>query len=207
MAGTKPRKGRIPKGSASPTAGSSPISDIYREMLAEVVSSSPTRFSEEGKAVKRRRIGGKVISRHDGGTSGHDTEQSSVLAEDTDSDNHISEKAIPRQQTAYNDSDDSPESDMDWEEVGLRKDGVEETAEEDVEDEKPMELVLDTGDVRSPRRGTARRKPSTAIEKKMRLEVHKTHLLCLLAHVHIRNNWCDDVEVQVNRSDTCIECW
>jgi hypothetical protein len=63
-------------------------------MLAEVVSSSPTRFSEEGKAVKRRRIGGKVISRHDGGTSGHDTEQSSVLAEDTDSDNHISEKAI-----------------------------------------------------------------------------------------------------------------
>jgi xeroderma pigmentosum group C-complementing protein len=77
---------------------------------------------------------------------------------------------------------------MDWEEVGLRKDGVEETAEEDVEDEKPMELVLDTGDVRSPRRGTARRKPSTAIEKKMRLEVHKTHLLCLLAHVHLRNN-------------------
>ncbi len=41
-----------------------------------------------------------------------------------------------------------------------------------------------------------RRKPATLVERKLRLEVHKWHVLCLLAHLQRRNYWCDDEKVQ-----------
>lgn len=41
----------------------------------------------------------------------------------------------------------------------------------------------------------SRRYPSTAIARKVRFEIHKLHLLCLMAHVSIRNRWCSDDEV------------
>lgn len=41
-----------------------------------------------------------------------------------------------------------------------------------------------------------RRKAMSKEEKAQRVEVHKLHLLCLLAHVEIRNRWCNDAEVQ-----------
>lgn len=194
MAGSKRSTARMPKGSDSRPAGGIPIPVVYQEMLADAVSSSPSRFNEDGKAIKRRRIGGRVVSRYNGDTSGQDTEYTTVAAEDTDTDRAVLKKAVPRKQTAYNDSDDSMESDMDWEEVDLVKD----KAGDDVEDdEKPMDLVIGGRALGAANRPTPRRKVDSVVEKKMRLEIHKTHLLCLLAHVHLRNHWCEDVEVQV----------
>lgn len=200
MADARPGKGRVAKDSDSPMAGSNPILYLYREMLEDAASSSPASFSEEGRVVKRRRIGGRVIV-----SGGHDSEQSSVPAEDTDTDKGLSEKEKCKQQTAYNDSDDFTGSDMDWEQVDLGKNPVGEDMEESDREDKPMDLVLDLKGSTSPRRSIRRRKASTAEEKRMRLEVHKTHLLCLLAHVHLRNHWCNDVEVQVKLFNGGIE--
>ncbi|KAK3945638.1 Rad4-domain-containing protein, partial [Diplogelasinospora grovesii] len=41
-----------------------------------------------------------------------------------------------------------------------------------------------------------RRKPATREEKDRRVLIHKMHLLCLLAHVELRNRWCNDPRVQ-----------
>lgn len=167
---------------------------IYQQMLADAVTSPSSRFNEDDKSIKRRRIGGRVTSKPNGDTSEQDTEHSTVRAEDTDTDGANFETALQRQQTSYNDSDDSMDSDMDWEEVHL----VEHRARDSVEeDEEPMDLVIGGKDLDAPKRLTSRRKADSMVEKKMRLEVHKTHLLCLLAHVHLRNHWCEDVQVQV----------
>ena len=184
----------MPKGSSPILAGSNPIPLIYQEMLADAVSASPSRFNEEGKAIKRRRVGGRVVSRYEGETSGQETEHSTVPADDTDTDNAILEETGIKQQTAYNDSDGSTDSDMDWEEVDLVKDRAEQNVEEG---EEPMDLVIGGEDLGAAKRHIPRRKADSAADKKVRLEIHKTHLLCLLAHVHLRNHWCDDVEVQV----------
>ena len=135
-----------------------------------------------------------MISKYNGDTSEQETDRSTVQAENTDTDNDILEKAGKRKQTTFDDSDPSIDSDMDWEEVDLVKDRAEHDAEDDG---KPLDLVIGGRDLGSAKHHTPRRKADSAVEKKMRLEVHKTHLLCLLAHIQLRNRWCEDVEVQV----------
>ena len=48
-----------------------------------------------------------------------------------------------------------------------------------------------------PRRAAVaeRRRMVTKEEKEQRVEIHKVHLLCLLAHVERRNRWCNDATV------------
>ncbi|KAJ8108652.1 hypothetical protein OPT61_g8026 [Boeremia exigua] len=41
-----------------------------------------------------------------------------------------------------------------------------------------------------------RRRAITAVDRKIRLDIHKMHVLCLLYHVHRRNAWCNDARVQ-----------
>src|ERR1700753_872399 len=40
------------------------------------------------------------------------------------------------------------------------------------------------------------RRPATPAEKKIRLDTHKLHVLCLLLHYFGRNHWCNDVTLQ-----------
>lgn len=49
----------------------------------------------------------------------------------------------------------------------------------------------------SRRLKNGRRKVLTAADRKMRLAVHKLHVLALVAHVRIRSAWCDEAKVQV----------
>jgi len=194
MAGSQSSKRRMPNGSNSLLAGSEAIPGVFQELLADAVSLSPTPFNEEGKTVKRRRIGGRVISRYNGDKSGNETEHSTGPVQDSDTGKATPEKVVAGRQTTYNDSDDSMDSDMDWEEVDLVKDG----AEQDVDDEeKALDLVIGGKELGGAKHHTPRRKADSVVEKKMRLEVHKTHLLCLLAYVRLRNQWCEDVQVQV----------
>jgi xeroderma pigmentosum group C-complementing protein len=182
------------EGSQPRPPGNDAVPVIYQEMLADAVSSSPLRFNEEDKAFKRRRVAGRVISEPNGDISGQETEHFTAVAGDTDTDNATSERAPKRQQTTFVDSDSSMDGDMDWEEVDLAKDRVERDFEDE---EKPLDLVIGGKDSSAAMSRTPRRKGDALVEKKMRLEVHKTHLLCLLAHVHLRNHWCEDVQVQV----------
>ncbi len=198
MTGFKRTRRPKPKSPNLQPTAKEPIPVIYQEMLADAVSSPPSRFNEENKPLKRRRVGGRIVSRHDGDTSGYDTGHSTAPAEDTDTDRATVEKASTGRQTAYNDSDDSVDSDMDWEEVEIVRDRVGGDTGEDMKAEEPMHLVIDTTSTGIQKRRPSQRRPVSAIDKKMRLDVHKTHLLCLLAHVRLRNYWCDDAQVQVN---------
>lgn len=184
----------MPNGSNSLLAGSEAIPGVYQEMLADAVSLSPSRFNEEGTTIKRRRIGGRVISRYNGDNSGNETEHTTGPVQDSDTDKANPESVVAKQQTTYNDSGDSTDSDMDWEEVDLVKGGAEQDVEEE---EKPLDLVIGGKELGVAKHHTSRRKANSVVERKMRLEVHKTHLLCLLAYVRLRNHWCEDVQVQV----------
>ena len=195
---------------------------LYRDMLSEVAgaSSSPTQTDEEGRSVKKRRVRGRVVQSGEKGKNGKHEEEADMTRESGQgaSPGAASASTVPdveeidglgrRQQTAYKDDEDSSEDDedededMDWEEVDLKQD-VQSSHQREVDDqgdEKPLDIRLD--DDESSRRARARapprRKPATALEKKMRLEVHRMHLLCLLGHLYIRNHWCNDEEVQNN---------
>ena len=173
------------------------IPDVYQEMLADAVASSPTRLDEGGRTLKRRRVGGRVVTQGADDQSVHHSDYASIVAGDTDAGDSVASTGLALQQTAYNDSDDSADSDMDWEEVELQGGNTNDALNDSANDEGPMELTL--GDSRKDSRahGPPKRKPATAAEKKIRLEVHKMHLLSLLAHVHKRNHWCNDQGVQV----------
>ncbi|KAI9807586.1 MAG: hypothetical protein M1825_005526 [Sarcosagium campestre] len=99
-------------------------------------------------------------------------------------------------------SEDSEDSDIGWEEIDLGREEVE--SEEDSGNEGgdtgSLDLVLGEEE---PSRSRARRKrkPLTIAERQLRLQVHKMHLLCLIAHVHMRSNWCNDEAVQANLGD------
>lgn len=169
------------------------VPNVYYELLAEAASSSPTRFSEDGKTVKRRRIRGQIITQ--GANKSDITTSSPAL----DTANEAPEDYKPgggssgKLQTAYKESEDSAESDVAWEDVGV-KDEVEEASPEESEE---LDLVLGDKSGSGERRRTRTRKPVTAAERGMRIDIHKMHLLSLLLHVGLRNQWCNDHGVQV----------
>ncbi|MCJ1385812.1 hypothetical protein MMC17_008936 [Xylographa soralifera] len=172
----------------------SDIPDIYHEMLESAVSSSPSAFDDNGRPPKRRRVAGRLVVSQDGqDKSALKQEPGSETAADTDGDIDITLPSKLRQQVVYDDSEESAGSDMDWEEVDLR-DNVkhEDTTPEPGE----LNLILG-GNIDSASKSTVqRRKPVTAEERKLRLEIHKMHILSLLVHVHLRNHWCNDHETQ-----------
>ncbi|KAF3925427.1 hypothetical protein ABW21_db0200149 [Orbilia brochopaga] len=53
-----------------------------------------------------------------------------------------------------------------------------------------------TATAEQPQGRKATRTAPTPVERKIRLEVHKVHLLCLLAHAHARSRFCSDAKVQ-----------
>ena len=105
---------------------------------------------------------------------------------------------LKQQQTIYDDDEDSGESDEDddWEDVNLAAPG-EEARDKPQRNIGDLNLDFAVDDPGLDRPPIQRRKPLTAAERKLRLEVHKMHILTLLSHVHLKNHWCNDLEVQV----------
>jgi xeroderma pigmentosum group C-complementing protein len=96
-------------------------------------------------------------------------------------------------QTALESSDDSDEEGFDWEDVDIGPDVIEDA--EIIPGESLTIVIGDQNDnSRARRKG---QKPPTLAEKKLRLDVHKIHLTCLLYHVFLRNHWCNDSQLQV----------
>lgn len=91
------------------------------------------------------------------------------------------------------DSDESDDSDMDWEDA--LADG--ETGDSDAREIGDISITFgeEVGEQNKIKR-QVRRRAITAVDKKRRLDIHKWHVMCLLYHVHRRNTWCNDRIVQ-----------
>ena len=172
------------------------VPDVYGEMLAEVVSSSPTRKSDDGPPVKRRRVGGFIVTQSVDDDASQRSEQSMRTRNQRDDDDLFEEPKPTPQHVEQTESEDSADSDEDFEDVDIGS-NVEQQNISDRKMEEPGEfnLVLDGDNRKTLRSVQTRRKPITSTEKRLRLQVHKMHLCSLLAHVHLRNHWCNDESI------------
>lgn len=97
-------------------------------------------------------------------------------------------------QTVY-DSAATDESDMEWEDVEIQQTpGV--MASRFSGNEEPLQITLGQQQSVKGRTIIPKRRLVSAAEKKLRLSIHKVHLLCLLGHVQLRNLYCNDEGLQ-----------
>ena len=92
-------------------------------------------------------------------------------------------------------SSESEESEFEWEDVVLGQEDGEGNADPEPE---INDISITFGERTDEQKATnrVRRKGITSAERKLRLDIHKLHILCLLYHVHRRNIWCNDEKVQ-----------
>ncbi|RKF60524.1 DNA repair protein rhp41 [Erysiphe neolycopersici] len=108
------------------------------------------------------------------------------------------------QQTTYRDIDedsdeDSEESYCDWEDVGLDVDNeITGDTFPSSSSTKDLELTLSKTLSSKGKSIKHKRRSITKKDRLLRLAVHKMHILCLLSSVDLRNDWCNDVEVQAS---------
>lgn len=122
--------------------------------------------------------------------------------EDEDEDIEFEDVEIPKPtvQTTYLSSseDESEEEDLQFEDVD-----IEAIASKTIETDKDkgteaLQLNLTAAQQALTPSRRNRKPPLTKAEKERRVEIHRLHLLCLLAHVEKRNHWCNDQVVQKN---------
>ncbi|KAI4710928.1 hypothetical protein J4E89_004518 [Alternaria sp. Ai002NY15] len=97
------------------------------------------------------------------------------------------------------DSDESDDSDMEWEDALADGDESDDPDEGVEAAPKIGDINITMGAKKTEETGTrrkVRRRAITSVDKKRRLDIHKMHILCLLYHVHRRNAWCNDRRVQ-----------
>ena len=189
------KAGKRPAGRVDvPQASGEALPMAYKEMLADALS-SPTLLSDENQPLKRRRIGGRVVAQKTETSRVYDEDQSlttASMAHDLSIDPKV------QSQTVFDDSEDSVDSDIDWEEIDLAQNtGGDISDKDDGTEDAELNLILDEKHDQSRVATRPKRKPGTTIDKKLRLDIHKLHIMCLLAHVHIRNHWCNDATVHV----------
>ncbi len=164
------------------------VPDIYKEMLAEVAASTPGQSSSAERPIKRRKTAHRAII------------QSQMDVSSTQSKSKDVEPRTPstQQRGPVTDAEESEESDIDWEEVDL---DVNPDPDQDIDEAEPdgkeMDIVLNEEDTPRKKRAGPTVKALNAAQRRLRLDVHKMHLLCLLAHVGMRNWWCKNKKLQV----------
>lgn len=168
------------------------IPEVYGEMLAEAAREEQAASSNP-RATKRRKL---------------DEEPSTKIGLDFDlfgSDDVVANKSVTAandqpseklQQIVYDEFEGSGDSDVEFEDVDLE--ALPEENDDIAEKPQPkfLELDLSTTNLETPKRAATRRKPVGPGERKLRLEVHKAHLVCLLSHLNCRNRWCEAESVQ-----------
>ena len=171
------------------------VPDVYGEMLAEAVS-LPARKSEDEAPVKRRRVGGRIVIQSIDDSASQPPEESISIGNQSGVDDHFDEPRPTPQHVERTESEDSADSDEDFEDVDLGSNFKQNDASDiEIEEAGKLDLVLGGDNQNTTRSTRVRRKPITFMEKKLRLEIHKMHLCCLLAHVHLRNHWSNDESV------------
>ena len=174
--------------------------DVYQEMLSEVSATSP-HSAEEDRPLKRRKVGGArgQPSRPDLAFRKGDDSNSNAhnSGPNIDSD----EYRRPAQLQTVTDSEDSDESEMDWEQIGFDS-STSLIKNDDKGGDDIQDMAIEVGEKTTPKRAAAaRRKPATTAEKLVRLVAHKGHLLYLLFHAHIRNSWCNAGPAEVRSGE------
>lgn len=161
------------------------IPQVYREMLAEAEARAAEE-PEPDRPRKRRRVDERSAAQsstpklvdNEMPTASKEGEQTTQI------------------QTVYDlDLDASDDSDMEWEEVEIQQPPPTVQDSAAGAEAESLQITLDKGYDR-PKTTVARRKRVSAAEKQLRLDIHKVHVLCLLGHVHMRNLWCNDDQVQ-----------
>lgn len=183
-----------------------PLADVYKEMLSEAASSVATMSGDEDRPLKRRRIGKArpaVRTKPDLADKAH-KEASPADHSGLFGDNELKNDYPPAHQQTITDcsEEESEESEMEWEEVGLQHTvTLNEGNDAQPTEADKVDLTIVMGGPQASKKSTPvrRRNAITSVEKRVRLDVHKIHVLCLLVHVHIRNAWCNDSKVQVRR--------
>lgn len=180
------------KGKSVASLSRSAVPEVYQQMLAEAL---PTQLEIPERPLKRRRTGRRnapQFAEKPAGSTPQDDEDEEEEAEFEDvlgaSDFVTPAKA---QQTALRGLDEeSDESDQEWEGVDF------DTLPQDDEPSGDLELTLKPRTTPSRQKPTPRRRVVSKAEKVLRLETHKMHVLCLLAHLDRRNEWCNDEDVK-----------
>ncbi|RHZ58523.1 putative DNA repair protein Rad4 [Aspergillus thermomutatus] len=178
-------RGGRPRGRPKGHEEEDEIPEVYREMLAEAEFRSPD-VSDADRPIKKRKVGAQRATTSDVVS----VPQIPLPKEDQG-------QASRQIQTVY-DEPTSEESDMEWEEVDLLQTPAQSIQIGPVTtrgDDESLQITLDNHEGKR-RKVISRQKPLTAAEKKLRLDIHKVHVLCLLRHVQIRNLWCNDDELQ-----------
>ena len=194
MARRGPAK-KTPSSKAGKVQADDVVPRVYRDMLVDATSSSPSRTNEEGRVIKRRRVKGRIVTQskeelafphsEQSGDGGHDSELNDAF--ETDQPN--------LQQIFQTESEDSADSNVDWEEIELQHPAV--ASDHEHHEPEALNIVLggEKSEHTSAHGGMAKRRPITAEEKMLRLEIHKMHLCSLMVHVFLRNHWCNDGDV------------
>jgi len=168
---------------------------IYGDMLAEVAANSPALFENDSRPVKRRKRNEESLKEE---SLLHESTDATAAEQRSASVEVLLEDERTQQQVELNDfevSDKSDETDVEFEDVDLGQNTGMDDSEQDRPEQKSLQLDLSRANL-TPPRSVSKRKPVGAAERKTRLEVHKCHVLCLLAHVQYRNWLCDNEEIQ-----------
>ncbi|KAH6617827.1 hypothetical protein B0J18DRAFT_446029 [Chaetomium sp. MPI-SDFR-AT-0129] len=206
---------------ASSASSSAAVPHVYRQMVAEArreIRAQELDDDDEGpeRPVKRRRPGeGRPARRTEAsrGVVAEPGSRSRVVGarpgvsddggDDSDADEGGDADVVlppPTVQTVTRDSDDDEDED-DEEDIEFEDVAIDRTGSSSVPKSRPgqsTELNLDLSAqlaTQTALRQINRRKAISREEKARRIEVHKVHLVCLLAHVEIRNRWCNDEQV------------
>lgn len=175
----------------------------------DVVEPEPTPATERKGNVGAGQTAIQSKSNGQNGTAGHSSlDNHNSDSDDSDNEIEFEDVALPDPtiQTMERDSDEEEEEE-DEEEEQIQLEDVDLTlinsfglgdAPAKAEEPRVLELDLAAAQSRQRRQAAERRKPINKEEKDRRIVVHKTHLLCLLAHVSRRNQWCNDGTVQKN---------
>lgn len=175
------------------TAGEPIVPEVYQEMLRESgVAASATR-------KKRRRVENQddavidtawptALAAGAGSNSSKLVQTGKTEKEDAVAETEQVEGKAELDNVDEGDSDEDDE--IDWEDVDL-------TTVLDIQPTDLATLEITLNDSNGQKKSLLERRRITAIDRKIRLEAHKLHLLCLFAHVSLRNTWCNDEQVQV----------
>lgn len=176
----------------------------------------PNRMTSDDteRPLKRRRTGRQVAVESPtsldkqtdqpaiaGSSTGRAENKSIVEEHDSEDDEDIEFEDVdipkPTVQTTYRESsDEESEEEAQFEDVDFG--AVFANSEQAPERQETLELNLTAAkEALAPsRRAADRRRPISKEERERRVEIHKAHILCLLAHVEKRNHWCNDPVVQ-----------
>ncbi|KAI1768568.1 Rad4-domain-containing protein [Hypoxylon sp. FL1150] len=169
------------------------VPDVYQEMLTEALTQQNTTSPE--RPLKRRRPG----QRNAPATRKPDPPEVTSKTEDPEDEDDVQFEDVPLPaatiETVYRGSDEEDDDDeIQFEDIDFSFPPSDVTSAGD--SNKDLELDLSSRTAATAKKTVDRRKPITKAEKDRRIEIHKTHLLCLLAYVARRNRWCNDAAVQ-----------